>query len=106
MMILERTRRGPLVLLRISDGISQMHRTFDDFAHAYRSAEAFAGAGYAVAMISATGQFLMGFPPRDDGLPAARPPRGGVGRSGHFRGESGPRAARTREKPGDNRPGG
>ncbi len=55
---------GPLILLRISDGSVHMHRSFDDFPQAVRSAEAFAGAGYAVAMISATGRFLMGFEPQ------------------------------------------
>ena len=41
-----------------------MHRSFTDFAQATRSAEAYAGAGFQVAMISATGRFLMGFEPR------------------------------------------
>jgi hypothetical protein len=40
-----------------------MHRSFNDFTQAVRSAEAYAGAGFAVAMISATGRFLMGFDP-------------------------------------------
>ena len=40
-----------------------MHRTFSDFSQAVRAAEAYAGAGFAVAMISATGRFLMGFEP-------------------------------------------
>ena len=56
---------SPVVLLRISDGSFHMHRTFSDFAQAVRSAEAYAGAGFLVAMISATGRFLMGFNPRD-----------------------------------------
>jgi hypothetical protein len=51
----------PTVLLRISDGTFHMHRSFSDFGQATRSAEAYAGAGYAVAMISATGRFLMSF---------------------------------------------
>ena len=66
MMDLRAVRRssGPLILLRISDGSVHMHRSFDDFPQAIRSAEAFAGAGFAVAMISATGRFLMGFEPQ------------------------------------------
>jgi len=63
MRVLRRST-SPTILLRISDGSVHMHRSFDDFAQAVRSAEAFAGAGYAVAMISATGRFLMGFEPR------------------------------------------
>ena len=55
---------SPTILLRISDGSVHMHRAFNDFSQAVRSAEAFAGAGFAVAMISATGRFLMGFEPR------------------------------------------
>ncbi len=55
---------SPMILLRISDGSVHMHRSFNDFPQAIRSAEAFAGAGFAVAMISATGRFLMGFEPR------------------------------------------
>jgi hypothetical protein len=41
-----------------------MHRSFCDFSQAVRSAEAYAGAGFTVAMISATGRYLMGFEPR------------------------------------------
>jgi hypothetical protein len=41
-----------------------MHRSFNDFSQATRSAEAYAGAGFNVAMISATGRFLLGFDPR------------------------------------------
>jgi hypothetical protein len=41
-----------------------MHRSFNDFAQAIRSAEAYAGAGFSVAMISATGRFLMAFEAR------------------------------------------
>jgi hypothetical protein len=52
---------SPTVLLRISDGSFHMHRAFSDFSQAHRSAEAFAGAGYSVAMFSATGRFLLGF---------------------------------------------
>ena len=55
---------SPTILLRISDGGGYMHRAFNDFDQATRSAEAFAGAGFAVAMVSATGQFLQGFDPR------------------------------------------
>ena len=55
---------SPTILLRISDGTVHMHRTFNDFLQAERSAQAFAGAGFAVAMISATGRFLMGYDPR------------------------------------------
>lgn len=54
---------SPTILLRISDGTVHMLRSFNDFSQAQRSAEAFAGAGYMVAMISATGRFLMGFDP-------------------------------------------
>jgi hypothetical protein len=54
---------SPMILLRISDGSVHMHRSFNDFPQAERSALAFAGAGFAVAMISATGKFLMGFEP-------------------------------------------
>jgi hypothetical protein len=58
-----RTNRpiGPTILLRISDGSVHMHRSFTDFPQAERSGQAFAGAGFDVAMMSATGQFLMGF---------------------------------------------
>ncbi len=55
---------SPTILLRISDGTFHMHRTFSDFSQAVRSAEAYAGAGFSVSMISATGRFLMGFDPR------------------------------------------
>lgn len=55
---------SPTVLLRISDGTAHMHRSFSDFGQAVRSAEAYAGAGFSVAMISATGRFLMAFQPR------------------------------------------
>ncbi len=55
---------SPTILLRISDGSVHMHRSFNDFPQAERSAQAFAGAGFAVAMISATGRFLMGFEPK------------------------------------------
>jgi hypothetical protein len=55
---------SPTILLRISDGAVHMHRSFSDFSQAYRSAEAYAGAGFTVSMISATGRYLMGFEPR------------------------------------------
>ncbi|HEV3163868.1 MAG TPA: hypothetical protein VGZ22_07495 [Isosphaeraceae bacterium] len=55
---------SPTILLRICDGGYHMHRSFNDFSQAVKSAEAFAGAGYEVAMVSATGQFLMRFEPR------------------------------------------
>ena len=52
---------SPMILIRISDGTVHMHRSFTDFDQAIRSAEAFAGAGFAVSLFSATGRFLMGF---------------------------------------------
>ena len=52
---------SPTILLRISDETFHMHRSFNDFAQAIQSAEAYAGAGFSVAMISATGRFLMAF---------------------------------------------
>jgi len=55
---------SPTILLRISDGSVHMHRSFNDFSQAVRSAEAFAGAGFSVAMMAATGRFLMGFEPK------------------------------------------
>jgi hypothetical protein len=55
---------SPTILLRISDESFHMHRAFNDFTQAITSAEAYAGAGFNVAMISATGRFLMGFEPR------------------------------------------
>ncbi len=54
-------------MLRVSDGTFHMHRSFNDFSQATRSAEAYAGAGFSVAMISATGRFLMGFEPGPSG---------------------------------------
>lgn len=54
---------SPTILLRISDGTYHMHRSFNDFGQAVKSAEAFAGAGFSVAMVSATGQYLMRFEP-------------------------------------------
>ncbi len=55
---------SPMILLRISDGTFHMHRSFSEFSQALRSAEAYAGAGFTVAMISATGRFLMAFEPQ------------------------------------------
>jgi hypothetical protein len=55
---------SPTILLRITDGTFHMHRAFNSFDQAHRSAEAYAGAGFSVAMISATGRFLMPFEPR------------------------------------------
>jgi hypothetical protein len=55
---------SPTVLLRISDASFQMHRSFNDFTQAIQSAEAYAEAGFKVAVISATGRFLMAFEPR------------------------------------------
>lgn len=54
---------SPTIVLRISDGTSHMHRSFSDFNQACHSAEAYAGAGFSVAMISATGRFLMSYDP-------------------------------------------
>ena len=59
---------SPTILLRISDDSFHMHRSFNDFTQAIRSAEAYAGAGFSVAMISATGRFLMAFEPRGSRL--------------------------------------
>jgi hypothetical protein len=56
--------QSPTIMLRISDGTFHTHRSFSDFSQAIRSAEAYADAGYGVAMISATGRFLMNFEPR------------------------------------------
>jgi hypothetical protein len=56
--------QSPTVLLRISDGSCRMNRVFSDFSQAVRAAEAYAGVGFMVAMISATGRFLMVFEPR------------------------------------------
>jgi hypothetical protein len=56
--------QSPTIMLRISDGTFQTHRSFSDFSKAIGSAEAFAAAGFAVAMMSATGRFLMSFEPR------------------------------------------
>ncbi len=55
---------SPTVLLRITDGGTEMRRAFCDFAQAVDAAEAYAGAGCWVSMISATGRFLMVFQPR------------------------------------------
>jgi phosphoserine phosphatase len=61
---------SPTIVLRISDGSAHMHRSFNDFPQAVRSAEAFAKAGFSVAMISATGRFLMEFDARRTGRAA------------------------------------
>ena len=58
---------SPTLLLRITDGSNRMHRSFNDFSQAVKSAEAFAGAGFSVAMMSATGRFLMGFETKREG---------------------------------------
>lgn len=55
---------SPTVMLRITDGAIHTHRAFNSFGPAVRSAEAYAGAGFSVTMISATGRFLMAFQPR------------------------------------------
>ena len=55
---------SPTVLLRICDGSVHMHRAFNDFRQAVKSAESYAGAGFSVAMISATGRFLMAYEPQ------------------------------------------
>ena len=54
---------SPTVLLRISDGATETRRAFSEFSQALEAAEAYAGAGFWVAMISATGRFLMDFEP-------------------------------------------
>ena len=59
---------SPTVLLRISDGPNQMHRAFSDYRHALRAAEAYSGAGFVVAMVSATGRSLMRFQPCWQGI--------------------------------------
>jgi hypothetical protein len=64
----ERHSESPTVMLRISDGSRSMRRTFSDFSQAVHAAEAYAGAGFMVAMVSATGRFLMGFQPRWQGI--------------------------------------
>ena len=63
-MLLNLRSASPIILLRITDGSVHMHRSFNDFNRAVESAEAFAGAGFSVAMMSATGRFLMGFEPK------------------------------------------
>lgn len=59
-----RRSESPTVLLRISDGGTEMRRAFSDYRQAVDAAEAYAGAGFWVLMISATGRFLMDFEPR------------------------------------------
>ena len=55
---------SPLIMLRITDGSYHMHRAFNEYPQAVRSAEAYAGAGFTVSMISATGRFIMSYEPR------------------------------------------
>jgi hypothetical protein len=55
---------SPTIMLRINDGSFHMHRAFNDYSQAVRSAEAYAGAGFRVSMLSATGRFLMTFEAR------------------------------------------
>jgi hypothetical protein len=77
-MVTSSHSESPTILLRVSDGTFHMHRSFGDFAQAQRSAEAYAGAGFRVAMISATGRFLMAFATsgsRSDAGPRAGWPR-------------------------------
>jgi hypothetical protein len=64
MMLRYSHSESPTILLRVSDGTFHTHRSFNDFGQAIRSAEAYAGAGFSVAVISATGRYLMGFEPR------------------------------------------
>jgi hypothetical protein len=59
---------SPTILLRISDGPYRVHRTFTDYDQAVHAAEAYAGAGFTVSMVSATGRFLMDFQPRWQGI--------------------------------------
>ncbi len=59
----EARSNSPTVMLRIRDGSREMRRVFTDFAQASQCAEAYAGAGFMVEMISATGVYLMGFEP-------------------------------------------
>jgi hypothetical protein len=66
-MVNETRSSSPKVMLRISDGSREMRRAFTDFSQAVQSAEAYAGAGFVVDVISATGLFLMGFEPRWEG---------------------------------------
>lgn len=65
MPVSQRHSASPMVLLRISDGQFQTRRAFHGFAQALHSAEAYASAGFKVAMVSATGRFLMAFDPRE-----------------------------------------
>ena len=59
---------SPTILLRISDGPCRIHRTFTDYDQAVRAAQAYAGAGFMVSVVSATGRFLMDFQPRWQGI--------------------------------------
>jgi hypothetical protein len=64
----ERHSESPTVMLRISDGSRLMHRAFSDFSQAVHAAEAYAGAGFMVSIVSATGRHLLGFQPRWQGI--------------------------------------
>ena len=61
---------SPTLLLRISDRGFHSHRSFNDFRSAVRSAEAYAKAGFAVTLMSATGRFLMRFEAQQRRSPA------------------------------------
>lgn len=65
-----RLSSSPSVVLRISNGTFHTHRAFCDFGQAVKSAEAYAGAGYSVVIVSATGQFLFGFEPESRAVTA------------------------------------
>lgn len=54
---------SPIVVLRIHDGLGWTYRAFGDFSGAVRCAEAYADAGFRVALVSATGRFIMRFEP-------------------------------------------
>jgi hypothetical protein len=58
-----------MILVRISDGPYRMHRAFNDLDQAIRTAEAFAAAGFTVAVVSAPGQCLL--PVESRGRPGA-----------------------------------
>lgn len=55
---------SPTILLRITDGSFHMHRAFNNYSQAVRSAELYAGAGFSVSLISATGRFLTAYEPQ------------------------------------------
>ena len=91
---------SPTVLLRISDGPCRIHRAFSDFDQAVRAAEAYAGAGFMVTMVSATGPIPDGVSsPAGRELPCEKTlPPGAV--SPEKRGETGPERAKILEKTG------